>query len=123
MNLFAKALSNGPRKGDLEHQGASLHSSVGIIMGRVVSRLVLTPCSLNACSSGLDRIYQAATHPAKNSKNSLALLGANVMKAKVIVNQVTFSRSDPEVVKVVSDMLSVIFRKTPTAIRTQKSQS
>jgi superfamily I DNA and/or RNA helicase len=41
------------------------------------------------------------------------LLGVNVLKAKGIVGQVTFSRSNPEVVKVVSDMLSAMFKKTP----------
>lgn len=41
------------------------------------------------------------------------LLGVNVKDAKVVIDEVTRSRSNPEVVKVVSNMLSVMFQKTP----------
>lgn len=47
--------------------------------------------------------------PSEEFEEFARLLGVNVMKAKVVVNQVTFSRSNPEVVKVVSDMLSTSY--------------
>lgn len=64
-----------------------------------------------------ERLFEwAGPHlPSKYTPNNdfARLLGVNVMKAKVITNNVTFSRSNPEVVKVVSDMLSVMFNKAP----------
>lgn len=41
------------------------------------------------------------------------LLGVNVKDEKVVTDKVTRSRFNPEVVKVVSNMLSIMFQKTP----------